>query len=59
MFSGEAEYVNDIPPRPDELYGAFVLSTVAKADLVSIDPSEALVSPAEYKDCVFSWLIPS
>ncbi|XP_076232212.1 xanthine dehydrogenase/oxidase [Calliopsis andreniformis] len=40
--SGEAQYVNDIPPFEDEVYCAFVLSTVSNATLKSIDPSEAL-----------------
>ena len=43
-FLGEAEYVNDIQPQKGELFGAFVISTVASANLASIDASEALVS---------------
>jgi len=41
--SGEAEYVNDIPKMPGELFGAFVLTTVGNASLKSVDASEALV----------------
>ena len=42
--AGEAQYTDDIPTFPKEVYGAFVLSTVAKGRIVSIDPSAALVS---------------
>lgn len=41
--SGEAEYTGDIPIRTDELFGAFVLSSEACAELEGIDASEALV----------------
>ena len=40
---GEAKYIDDIPVRVDELYGAFVLSTVANCVLDKIDASTALV----------------
>ncbi|OXA40303.1 putative aldehyde oxidase 1 [Folsomia candida] len=40
---GEAEYINDIDPEFGELFGAFVLTTVANATISSIDASEALV----------------
>ncbi|CAL8070104.1 unnamed protein product [Orchesella dallaii] len=40
--SGEAEYTGDIPVQRNELYGAFVLSTVANGDISNIDASEAL-----------------
>ncbi|CAG0880344.1 unnamed protein product [Cyprideis torosa] len=40
--SGEAEYVNDIPPFPRELQGAFVLSSVGHAELEAVDASAAL-----------------
>ncbi|XP_021947093.1 xanthine dehydrogenase/oxidase [Folsomia candida] len=43
--SGEAEYVNDIHPEFGELYGAFVLTTVANATISNIDASEALMTP--------------
>lgn len=46
QVSGTAEYINDINPQFGELFGAFVLSTVAKADLKGIDPSEAYVGSA-------------
>ncbi|CAL8069378.1 unnamed protein product [Orchesella dallaii] len=40
--SGEAEFTGDIPVQRNELYGAFVLSTVANGDISNIDASEAL-----------------
>ncbi|XP_014251130.1 indole-3-acetaldehyde oxidase-like [Cimex lectularius] len=40
--SGEAEYVNDLPPFPGQLHGALVLAREAIGDIQSIDPSEAL-----------------
>ncbi|XP_073981573.1 uncharacterized protein isoform X2 [Rhodnius prolixus] len=43
--SGEAEYINDMPKRPGELYGALVTTDRAKCDLISIDPSPALNTP--------------
>lgn len=42
--SGEAKYAEDIPNLPNEVYGAFVLSTVALGTIASIDASAALVS---------------
>jgi len=42
--SGEAQYANDIPCQPGELWAAFVLATEALATIEKIDPSEALVS---------------
>jgi hypothetical protein len=44
QVSGEAEYIADIEPKFGELFGAFVVSTQGKADIQSIDPSDALVS---------------
>jgi hypothetical protein len=41
--SGEAEYVPDIPQRPDELFGVFVQSTIGCGTIKSIDATEALV----------------
>ncbi|ODN02750.1 putative aldehyde oxidase 1 [Orchesella cincta] len=40
--SGEAEYTGDMPIHPNELFGAFVLSTVANGTIKDIDASEAL-----------------
>ncbi|XP_017763664.1 PREDICTED: xanthine dehydrogenase/oxidase-like isoform X2 [Eufriesea mexicana] len=40
--SGEAQYVNDIPPFPDEVFCAFVLTTVANGKVENINASEAL-----------------
>ena len=40
---GEAKYIDDIPVRVDELYGAFVMSTVANCLLDEVDASIALV----------------
>ena len=44
FFTGEAQYVNDIPSLPGELHGALVLTNVAKGELGKVDASEALVS---------------
>jgi xanthine dehydrogenase/oxidase len=43
--AGEAEYVNDIPERPGELHGAFVLTTQGSGSIASIDDSQALAIP--------------
>jgi xanthine dehydrogenase/oxidase len=43
--SGEAEYVDDIPLYPNEVRGAFIISTQANAKLVSLDTSAALGMP--------------
>lgn len=43
--TGEAQYLDDIPHYPTELYGAIVFSTKPHAKLVSVDPSEALRLP--------------
>ncbi|KNC55293.1 aldehyde oxidase [Thecamonas trahens ATCC 50062] len=40
--SGEAVYTDDLPPAANQLFGAFVLSTVASGKLLSIDASAAL-----------------
>lgn len=40
--SGEAEYVDDQPAAPGELYGYYVLSTVAKAKINAINATKAL-----------------
>ncbi|XP_055607910.1 xanthine dehydrogenase/oxidase-like [Uranotaenia lowii] len=40
--SGEAEYINDMPKRPNELYAAFVLATQIRSRITMIDASEAL-----------------
>jgi xanthine dehydrogenase molybdopterin-binding subunit B len=42
-ISGEAQYVNDIPTMPGELYAAFALTTVGQGYIANIDPSEILV----------------
>ncbi|XP_046441655.1 indole-3-acetaldehyde oxidase-like isoform X1 [Daphnia pulex] len=42
--SGEAKYIDDIPIRVDELYGAFVLSTAANCLLDKVDATLALKS---------------
>ena len=41
--TGEAMYVDDLPEYPDQLYGAFVKSTVANATVQTIDTTEAMV----------------
>nr|CAD7202177.1 unnamed protein product [Timema douglasi] len=43
--SGEAEYVNDHPPIPGQLFAAFVLTTEAVGNIIDIDPSPALLMP--------------
>ncbi|CAG8481826.1 9875_t:CDS:10, partial [Acaulospora colombiana] len=43
--TGEAIYTDDMPKVHDELYGALVISKYARARIVSIDASEALVQP--------------
>ena len=40
--TGEAEYVDDIPRRHDEVHAAFVVSTQANCDIESVTPQEAL-----------------
>ena len=47
--AGEAEFVNDIPSVKGELNAAFVLSTVANCDIVSVDTTEALVIKFDFK----------
>ena len=53
--SGEAEYVDDIAPVPNELYAAYVYSKQASCRLDRIDPEPALVKTSmihtiEYKN---------
>jgi xanthine dehydrogenase/oxidase len=45
QVTGAAQYTDDIPPMKNELYGCLVLSKVAHAKLVSVDPSPALDIP--------------
>ncbi|XP_015110494.1 xanthine dehydrogenase [Diachasma alloeum] len=40
--SGEAEYVNDIPPQPREVFCAFVHTIFSSGKITNIDASEAL-----------------
>ncbi|XP_015110495.1 indole-3-acetaldehyde oxidase [Diachasma alloeum] len=40
--SGEAQYVNDIPPQPHEVFCAFVISEVHSGRIASIDTTAAL-----------------
>ncbi|XP_034832567.1 uncharacterized protein [Maniola hyperantus] len=40
--SGEAQYVNGIPPMPNECHGAFVLSTVHSGAVDQVDVANAL-----------------
>lgn len=40
--TGEAEYLNDLPKYEGELHLALVLSTRAHAEIISLDPKEAL-----------------
>lgn len=41
--SGEAVYMNDLPTVPNEAYAAFVLSTVCKGTIDTIDTKSILV----------------
>ena len=41
--AGEAQYVDDIPKVPGEVYGAFVLAKKAVCEVESVDPSPAMV----------------
>lgn len=55
QVTGEAVYIDDMPPVANELHAAFVLSQKAHAKLISVDASEALVMPGvadfiSYKD---------
>lgn len=43
--TGQAEYVDDIPPQSEELFCGLVLSTRSHARVISIDWSPALESP--------------
>ncbi|XP_067673741.1 uncharacterized protein [Haliotis asinina] len=47
--SGEAVYVDDLPAMKNQLYGAFVLTTVASGKLVDIDATKALSIPGVVK----------
>ncbi|XP_062703177.1 uncharacterized protein LOC109421858 [Aedes albopictus] len=40
--AGEAEYINDIHPFPNELFAAFVVATVPLSNVAQIDPTQAL-----------------
>lgn len=42
--SGEAQYVNDLPPQTNELWAAFVPATQVRSKIGRIDATEALVS---------------
>ena len=41
--SGEAQFVNDLPTMPNEVYAAFCLTTVGQGYIANIDASEILV----------------
>ncbi|XP_047533955.1 xanthine dehydrogenase 1-like [Vanessa atalanta] len=43
--AGETKYTEDVPSLPGEVYAVFVLSTVARGKIDSIDPSKALSEP--------------
>lgn len=45
QVTGEAEYIDDIPPTKNTLHGALLLSGKAHARILSIDDSEAKSSP--------------
>ena len=51
--SGEAQYVDDVKPEPEELAAAYVLTKQACSDIGAIDWSEALVIICPYnRSCV-------
>ena len=57
--SGEAQYINDIPKMQHEVFGAFVTSQQAAAQLESIDTTEAMVGWNNQKRFLFddhSWV---
>jgi xanthine dehydrogenase molybdopterin-binding subunit B len=41
--SGEAQYVNDIPTMPNEVYAAFCVTKVGQGYISNIDASEIMV----------------
>uniref|UniRef100_A0A240PM44 FAD-binding PCMH-type domain-containing protein n=1 Tax=Anopheles epiroticus TaxID=199890 RepID=A0A240PM44_9DIPT len=43
--AGEADYTDDIPNLPGQLFGAFVLATKPRTRILRIDPTEALARP--------------
>jgi xanthine dehydrogenase/oxidase len=43
--TGEAQYTDDIPVQKNELYGCLVLSTKARAKIISVDYSPAMELP--------------
>jgi xanthine dehydrogenase/oxidase len=45
---GEAQYTDDIPVQKNELYGCLVLSTKARAKIISVDYSPAMQLPGVY-----------
>jgi len=49
IATGEADYLPDIPSRPDELFGAFVQSTIGNGTVKLIDTSKALVQSIPIK----------
>ncbi|XP_053383995.1 uncharacterized protein LOC123535767 isoform X2 [Mercenaria mercenaria] len=42
QVTGEAVYINDLPPAPGELHAAFAVTTVGNAKIASIDISAAM-----------------
>ena len=41
--TGEAEYTDDVPPQPGQLYGSFVKSSQGNAKIQHMDTSAAMV----------------
>lgn len=54
--AGEALFSDDIPPIADEVFASFVLSTVANAEIESIDGSKALVSKMPVR-CIYYYTL--
>lgn len=42
--TGEAKFINDMPPLPDQLWAAFVPATEVHTNILHIDATDALVS---------------
>ncbi|XP_052872784.1 uncharacterized protein LOC128278155 [Anopheles cruzii] len=43
--AGEADYIDDLPNQPRQLFGALVLATSPRCNILAIDPTEALNRP--------------
>jgi len=55
--SGEAQYVNDLPTMPNEVYAAFCLTTVGQGYIANIDTSEIVVRYIVTKEQLYTALL--